>query len=227
MSMIRINLLQVRQVKKRELGRQWIVLAAVVGVLVLVVNVLWWDVYQSESDKMAKSNDALKTQIAEKEKVLSDVNNINSKKKEVENKLAQLEDRRKSKSGPVRMLDALATATPKKVWLTAFKEASEDVELKGSAASLEDVAELMKNLQNIVWTPKGMGRLMEHRRDSKNLRVELLAYDGAMQDYAISDVKNFFTEVVMDNTSQAPASEATQGQAVVNFTIKFKAHYAI
>jgi type IV pilus assembly protein PilN len=226
--MIRINLLPVRQVKKRELGRQWIVLAAAVCVLTLIVNYMWWSAKQDVVNQKQREIEGIQTRIAELEKVLSDVNNINKKKKDIQEKLNQLDDRRKSKSGPVRMMDALATATPKKVWLQTFKEAQENVDLKGSAVSLDDVAEFMKNLQNIVWTPKGIGKVVERPRDGKTVRVELVAYDGALEDLEAAKVKNFFTDVVIDNTASAidSALPANAGR-VVSFNVRFKAHYAL
>ena len=82
------------------------------------------------------------------------------RKREVEDKLKVLEELRKGRSGPVRMLDALSTATPKKVWLIDFDEKANAVKLEGRAVAHDDVAEFMRALQNVVWTPKGMGRLV-------------------------------------------------------------------
>jgi type IV pilus assembly protein PilN len=226
MSMIHINLLPVRQVKKREVGRQWLVLAGALLVLAVILNFFWWEARQSVSDKNQQRIAATQQRINDLEKILSEVNNINKHRNEVEDKLKQLEDRRKSKSGPVRMMDALSVATPKKVWLAGFTEAAEKVDLKGQAVSHEDVAEFMRNLQAVVWTPRGMGRLIEQKRDGKSSRVELLAFDGAVEDFSNTDVKNFFTEVQLSDAAQGKGS-GKNDERVVNFNIKFKAHYAI
>ncbi|MBS1152228.1 MAG: pilN, partial [Myxococcaceae bacterium] len=125
--MIRINLLPVRQVQKREVGRQVLILAALVIVLGLVGNYLWYSDRESERVRLASSVIETQRRITELEKVIGEVNNINKRKKEVEDKLKILNDLRKLRSGPVRMLDALATATPKKVWLSDFNEQSNQV----------------------------------------------------------------------------------------------------
>src|SRR5262245_45314846 len=112
--MIKINLLPVRQVKKREAGKQILVLYAVLLVGALLGNYLWYsvrdDVAQSQAQKIAVTQ----RKIAELEKVIGEVNNINARKKELKDKLAVLEELRRGRNGPVRIMDALAEATPKK-----------------------------------------------------------------------------------------------------------------
>src|SRR5262245_48859249 len=120
--MIRINLLPVRAVKKRELGRQILVLGAAVLVLALVLNTAWYLDRNSTSSRNMDRINGTRARIAELEKVIGEVNNINKRKREVEEKLKVLDELRKGRSGPVRMLDALSTATPKKVWLKDFDE---------------------------------------------------------------------------------------------------------
>ena len=44
--------------------------------------------------------------------------------------------------------------------------------MAGNAESFDDVSEFMRGLNNIVWCPKGMGRVVERKRDG-NFRVEL------------------------------------------------------
>src|SRR6266852_6159328 len=150
--MIRINLLAVRQVQKREVSRQFLILVGVVVVLAIVVNYLVYDRLAHQSDQNAKRLTQTQLRIAELEKVIGEVNNINKRKKEVEDKLKILSDLRKSRSGPVRLLDALATAIPKRVWLTDFDEKANAVKIQGVARSHDDVAEFMRALANVVWT---------------------------------------------------------------------------
>src|SRR5258708_6982234 len=139
--MIRINLLPVRGVKKREVGRQILVLFAALLVLTAVINYLWFNSRANERAANAQKIEATEKRIKELEKVIGEVNNINKRKKEVEDKLKVLDELRKGRSGPVKMMDALSTATPKKVWLKDFDEKNNQVKLTGSALSHDDVAE--------------------------------------------------------------------------------------
>jgi type IV pilus assembly protein PilN len=127
----------------------------------------------------------------------------------------------------VRMLDALAIATPKKLWLKDFEEKVNQVKLTGTGVSHDDVAEFMRQLGTVVWTPKGMGRLVERRANTQSARVELLAADGAIEDFAASEVASFFTNIEL---KKAQAVEAKDGQLTskrVDFEINLTANYAI
>src|SRR5688500_12954281 len=129
--MIRINLLPVRQVKKREAGKQWLVLGAALVVATLVGNFLWYSARSSEASQKRAEVKQRDQRNAELEKIIGEVTNINKRKKEVEDKLKVLTDLRKSRSGPVRLLDALSTATPRKVWLTKFEETGKKADDSG------------------------------------------------------------------------------------------------
>jgi len=156
------------------------------------------------------------------------VDKINARKKDVQAKLAILADLRKQRTGPVRMLDALSTAIPKKVWLTTFDEKSSAVKMTGRAISHEDVAEFMRGLQSIVWTPRGMGRLIEQKRDSGTARVELVGAEGAVEDFPSKSISNFFTRVDLKKAeSKALQTSSGSGPRVVEFEINMNSNYAI
>src|SRR6476620_5884580 len=139
--MIRINLLPVRQVKKRELGRQFLVVAVGLTLITLIGNWFWYNQVATQRDRKQAQVNETKRRIAELDKTIGEVKNINTHRKEVNDKLEVLTKLRKGRSGPVKMLDALATATPKKVWITDFEEKSSAVTMKGKAISNEDVAD--------------------------------------------------------------------------------------
>lgn len=225
--MIRINLLPVRQVQKREVGRQILILAAVVVIGGLVGNYLWYSDRENERTRLAAQIVETQKRITELEKVIGEVNNINKRKKEVEDKLKILNDLRKLRSGPVRMLDALATAIPKKVWLTDFNEQSNQVRITGNALSHEDVAELMRGLSTVVWTPKGMGRVVERKRDATTVRIELLTGEGSIQDYNVSDVAAFFSNIDLKSATLVADKTAGAAASRVSFEISLNANYAI
>lgn len=225
MMMIRINLLPVRQVKKRELGRQVLVLAGVVLVLTGVLNFIWYDRRSSELSRRETQVADTKRRVTELEKVIGEVNNIKSRKKEVEDKLKILNDLRRGRAGPVRMMDALATATPQKVWLSDFVEQAGQVKISGSAVSHDDVAEFMRGLRSVVWTPKGMGRLVEQKRDSKTTRVELIG-GGAIEDFPAGEIGTFFTNIDL-KSAQAQGGGTAVAARLVRFEISLNANYAI
>jgi len=223
--MIRINLLPVRAVKRRESSRQFLVLAVGLTIIAIAGNYFWYSTRDSARNTLQIKLSDTNRRIAELEKVIGEVNNIQKRKKEVEEKLAVLEKLRKQRSGPVRLLDALATCIPKKVWLAEFAESQNVVKVTGTAESHEDVSEFMKGLSTIVWTPKGMGRVVEKKRDATQARVELLSGEGSMEDFNLAEISNFFSNVELKSS----ASEAVQGKStrIVKFEINMGANYAI
>lgn len=226
--MIRINLLPVRAVKKREMGRQILALFVLVLIGAGAANYSWYNGRAKERDANQQGIVATKARIADLDKVIGEVKNINERKVDVEKKLAVLDNLRKGRSGPVRMLDALANATPKKLWLKTFEEENGKVKLVGSAVSHDEVAEYMRGLGSMVWTPKGMGRLVEQRRDAKTSRVELLTPDAAIEEFPVSEIKLFFSSIELGSaTLQSSGKNELGEQALVDFNITLAANYAI
>jgi len=221
--MIHINLLPIRQEKKREVGRQFLVVVGGALFVTLLGNYFWYDGLASEEKKNQQRISSTQARIAELEKVIGEVDKINARKQDVQAKLAILSDLRKQRTGPVRMLDALATAIPKRVWLTAFDEKANAVKMSGKASSHEDVAEFMRGLQSIVWTPRGMGRLVEQRREGANARVELVGGEGAVEDFPAKSISNFFTRVDLKKADLRGTGTARS----VDFEIVMNSNYAI
>jgi type IV pilus assembly protein PilN len=214
--MIRINLLPVRQVQKREQGRQFIVL--VLGTLVIAgaANAWWYVFMDGKRATQQRKLDDTNARIAQLEKVIGEVNNLAKRKKEVEDKLAVLEKLTKQRAGPVKLLDALATSIPKKVWITSFSEKSGAATMQGVAASYEDVSLFMRALKNIVWTPKGMGRVVETRRDGTGSRVELLGTDAAIEDFPTAELGFFFSNIEL---KQAGAADTKSSSTAFDMTL--------
>jgi type IV pilus assembly protein PilN len=226
--MIRINLLPVRVAKKREMGKQILVLFAIVLVGAIVGNAMWYKDRKDEFDENAKGIKQVQTKIEELKKVIGEVDKINERKAEVEKKLGVLDTLRKGRSGPVKMMDALASSIPKKLWLKGFTEEKSGVKLSGSAVSHDEVAELMSNLSHLVWTPKGMGRLVESRKDAPTSRVELLSPDAAIEEFPVSSVKFFFTNIELKDAAQkGTQSNDPNVIPVVDFNLTLTANYAI
>lgn len=222
-TMIRINLLPVRQVRKREMGRQFLVLVAGSVVIALAGNYYWFSNREAERNRRADGVAERQRQIDALDKQIGEVNELKKRKKEVEEKLGVLEKLRKQRSGPVRLLDAIASVIPKKVFINDFDEKSGAVKLLGVGESLEDVAEFMRGLQNVRWTPKGMGRVVEQKREAKQARIELLTGEQAIEDFDVRELSPFFTNIEL-KSSESGTDKA--GKATVKFELSMSANYA-
>lgn len=223
--MIRINLLPVRQVQKREQGRQFIVLMVGMFIISAAGNGYWYVWMDGKRAAAQRRLDDTNARIAQLEKVIGEVTNLQKRKKEVEEKLAVLQKLTKQRAGPVKLLDALATAIPKKVWITSFEEKGGAAVMVGNADSFDDVSEFMRGLNNIVWCPKGMGRVVERKRDS-SFRVELLASESEILEFRASELGFFFSNIELKSTTSDPAPTKA-GNKAVKFDMTLTVNLAI
>ena len=145
--MIRINLLPVRQTQKRQTIQQQLLAGAAMVVMTIIVCIVWAASVSSTHDAKLKLKKQKQDELAQLQKIIGEVNEFNATKKELQEKLRVIDELRKSKSGPVRAMDDLASEIPNRVWVTEFAEASGAVTIKGQAIDHEDVSAFMKALQ--------------------------------------------------------------------------------
>lgn len=147
--MMRINLLPVRVSKKAIAGKQQLLLLALAVVLFLILNLLW---QQSRAAELRSRQAKLKRtqdEIAQLEKIIGEVRNIKEQQAALKEKLDILDKLKAARSGPVRMLDELATLTPKRLELKKMEEkAGGAVQFEGSAGSIDDVSAFMSALKS-------------------------------------------------------------------------------
>jgi len=145
--MIRINLLPVRAAKKREFGRQQIVLFALLLVLATIGNYFWYGRVSNQLSSLDKQIASSRAEIAQLEKTIGEVKSIKDDKKALEDKLKVLDTLKKGRTGPVKVMDELATVIPQKVWLIDYAEKDGGVTMSGMAASYEDLSTFSKKLK--------------------------------------------------------------------------------
>jgi type IV pilus assembly protein PilN len=152
--MVRINLLPVRVSKKKEAGRQQLAIVVAVLVAGLLANYFW--AASRAGDLKAREAKLARTRedIAQLERIIGEVKNIKDAQQELQKKLDVLEKLKLGRSGPVRMLDELATVTPRQLWLTKLEEKAGAVAFGGSAASIDDVSEFMTKLKQSKYFTK-------------------------------------------------------------------------
>jgi type IV pilus assembly protein PilN len=145
--MVRINLLPVRVARKKQAGKQQLLLFALVLVLGFLVNFGWASSRASELARREAQVKRTRDEIAQLDKIIGEVKNIKEQQQQLREKLDVLGRLKEGRTGPVRMLDELATVTPKRLWLTKFDEKNGVVTMSGTAASIDDVSELMGALK--------------------------------------------------------------------------------
>jgi type IV pilus assembly protein PilN len=88
----------------------------------------------------------LNQQLAEFKPQQEQVDAFKAKKADIQQKLAVIERLERSRSGPVHILDELASRTPDRVWLTLLTATDGQIELKGMSLDNELVALFLTSL---------------------------------------------------------------------------------
>ncbi len=220
--MIRINLLPVKAAKKRESGQKQLFLFAVA--LALGIGGNWW--WYSDTAQQ-EARERLEVQRTEKEisdlnRIIGEVQNYEKENKALEDKLKVLDQLKRGRTGPVKMLDAMATSIPKNVWITKLEESGGAMKIDGSAISNDDLAEYMKAMNNIVWTPQGMGRLVELGRKGESSKVELTP-SGQIADIPNGQIGQFFSNIQLKKAELKGTGDAR----TVDFSMSLNANFKI
>jgi type IV pilus assembly protein PilN len=146
--MIKINLLPFRAARKKEnVKRQISVYVLTLLFLLTVMGYLFLSLNGTLS--------SLKAEQADKKKELATYDGINKRLSELKNEIEEIRSKlgvirglEKNKTGPVHLLDEIATAVPKdKLWLTSLQESNGTLTLQGTAMDNETVALFMTNLE--------------------------------------------------------------------------------
>jgi type IV pilus assembly protein PilN len=146
--MLRINLLPIRQLKKRAKARNQII-SAIVALCCLLLLLGLFGIWQK-----GKIN-AIQAQIAELTKqkdafapILADIAKIKKQKEELERKTAVINKLRSESSLTVRVLDEVAKSVDNsRLWLDSLDQSGATLNLTGVALDNETVAQFMDRLK--------------------------------------------------------------------------------
>ena len=148
--MIHINLLPVRAAKKREFGRQQLILFGLILVGGLLGNYTWWKAEKDSLNALEQRIASTRSEIAQLEKTIGEVKSITQDKKALEDKLKILDALKKGRTGPVKVMDELATIIPNKTWIIEYSEQNGSVIMRGFAVTYEDLSAFSKKLKASV-----------------------------------------------------------------------------
>jgi type IV pilus assembly protein PilN len=145
--MIRINLLPVREERRKATAQRLgaMLAATVAGSLLLAVAVHGVLRHQISStrDLMA----ATQAEIQRFEPQLKQVEEFKKTKAEIEQKLGVIESLHEARSGPVHVLDELATHTPDRIWINKVVIKAGKLTLEGMSLDNELVALFLTALE--------------------------------------------------------------------------------
>lgn len=149
--MIKINLLPVREVQKKEKYREQIVVFVACTIFVLIGCGV---AYTTILSKIGQKNKeiAAQTQLIEQlKKQIGEVEKVKKLQGELQSKLEILGKLKANKTGPAHLLDELSAATPDRVWIESFDGQDEKISLSGTGVSEEVVATFLRQLDTSAY----------------------------------------------------------------------------
>jgi type IV pilus assembly protein PilN len=147
--MIKINLFPFRAARiKENIRRQVTVYLLSVIFLIAVLGYYFLDL-NGKVKSLGREQDAKEKELATFKETNIKLKQLKKTISEIEVKLKIIKRLEKGKTGPVRLLDDIATSVPKdKLWLTSLKEEKGTLALEGTAMDNETVADFMNRLES-------------------------------------------------------------------------------
>ena len=149
--MIRINLLPVKEERRKIALRNHLIIFALSLVLLFVIMF-------SMQKNINSRKERLNHEIAQVESEIKRLREITKKIKPTQNKKAELQEKLKviaslegNRLFPVKVLDKLSNAAPNQLWFTKLVFANGSIKITGKALDHRLVAEFVKNLEKIKY----------------------------------------------------------------------------
>jgi len=147
--MLRINLLPIRQLKKRAKARNQLLLFFLIFLVVLALLgatgvLLASKITELNEDIVAKTNEKKSF-----DQVVKDIAELEQKRLDLNNKIKIINQLKTDSSLTVHILDEVANIIDnKRMWITSFKHNGPSLALSGYALDNKTIAEFMENLTN-------------------------------------------------------------------------------
>jgi len=146
-----INLLPWREAERKQRQRDFGVAlgGSLVGAIAVVMLTLL--VYNQMIDNQRARNDRLKTEIAELEKSIEEIDGLERQKERLLARMEIIEELQKSRPEIVHLFDEITRQLPEGVYLTGLKQTGSRVEMRGVAQSSTRVSALMRQIDASEW----------------------------------------------------------------------------
>jgi type IV pilus assembly protein PilN len=89
----------------------------------------------------------LQGEVAKLEQQAKEVKELDRKRIDLKAKLTVIEDLKRKRVGPVRIMEDLSSSTPEKLWLLDFNDVAGNATITGMALDNQTIAEFMRHLQ--------------------------------------------------------------------------------
>lgn len=145
--MIKINLLPVREERRRLGARQEMMFFGLVMILVCIGLFYWWSTTSHKIKSLNRQIVQVEQDIKRLDKIVKEVEKFKKDKKVLEGKISVLDQLKTFRQVQVHYMDELNKALPEQVWLEYYQQRGETLALRGKSLSTDDIAAFMRNLE--------------------------------------------------------------------------------
>ncbi len=177
--MLRINLLPIRQLKKRAAAINRLTLSALTIVGVILILVALVTIQSSIANNIRSDINTLKSIKKKNAPILVEIKSFEKKRKELERRISVIQKLKKNSSLTVRIMDEVANLIEnERMWITSFQQQSNSLSLQGIALDNRSIADFMKALEKSPYINSESVNLANstlRRIAGKNLKSFLLS----------------------------------------------------
>ncbi|HBI15799.1 MAG TPA: pilus assembly protein PilN [Desulfobulbaceae bacterium] len=147
--MVYINLLPIREIKRRARAVQQLVVFAICFAAVLAMLGMVGFYQASIASQLQKDITSLQAEKKRYNDILAQIQKLEADKKLIESKIAVIKELKKTSGLTVRVLDEVANLTPtKRIWLTTLNQSGSSLQLNGMALDNQTLAGYMDALKS-------------------------------------------------------------------------------
>lgn len=149
--MIPINLLPHRAERRKELQKQFAILAILTAFIGGLVWFLGHSYLEGQINSQNRRNQFLETKIAELDKKIDEIKKLKEQTQALLARKRVVETLQSNRTESVRLLDQLVRQLPDGVFLKSIKQSGKTVSVVGYASSNARVSALMRNFDASPW----------------------------------------------------------------------------
>ena len=149
--MARINLLPWRAERRRQRKQQFNMMLGAAALAGLLLSGLIWLYYNGQISGQKERNDFLKGQIAELDRQIAEIKELDEKKADLLRRKQAIEELQSNRYQMVHLFDSVVRTLPDGIVLTQLKQEGEVLTIDGRSESNARVAMYMRNIEGSGW----------------------------------------------------------------------------
>lgn len=149
--MIKINLLPVREERRRLGARQEQMFFALIMVLILIGVYYWHSTTNRKIKDLRFQITQVEQDITRLSKIVKEVEKFKADKKVLEGKISVIDQLKTFRQVQVHYMDELNKALPSQVWLEFYQQRGDVLVLRGKSLSTDDIADFMRKLEESAY----------------------------------------------------------------------------